>query len=125
MMDNVRTIAQSHLFFWLEKTVIEAAQKPWTVRFYKHRASACGLGKHYIEDWDTSMNIRVKTYTLGDDRNRYVLDACLKEKIKYMIQQCREITDNAIVLSYKMFLVNKKLSFAMPSDYTPMVKRTS
>lgn len=71
----------SCIFGW--RTVIETAQKPWKIKFYKNRtdkfADLCGLGKYYIEEWDTSSNKRLRTYVLGEDGKRYVLDAYLKE----------------------------------------------
>lgn len=94
----------SLIFGW--KTVIEAAQKPWNVRFYKNRkgefADACGLGRYYIEKWDTSTNTRVKTYDLGEDqrKRKYVLDAYLKEhcrEYETILQEwCNDIANNTI-----------------------------
>lgn len=74
----------SCIFGW--KTIVEAAQKPWTRRFYKRRkgefADLCGMGWYYIEEWDTSTNKRIKTISLGEDKNRYILDKYLKEHCK-------------------------------------------
>lgn len=75
----------SCMFGW--KTVIEAAKKPWTVRFYKNRkgefADCCGLGWYYIEEWNTATNKRMKTISLGEKKTgskmTCVLDAYLKE----------------------------------------------
>lgn len=101
----------SLIFGW--KTVIEAAQKPWTVRFYKNRkgefADACGLGKYYIEEWDTSTNTRVRTYNLGEDKRKYVLDAYLKEhcrKYETILQEwCKDIVNNTIPSKLQEFTV--------------------
>ena len=93
---------ESCVFGW--KTVIEAAQKPWTVEHYKTRqgefADCYGLGKYYIEEWDTSVNKRNKTLTLGYEKNKYILDDYLKEHYQQydiIIQNwCTELANNSI-----------------------------
>lgn len=92
----------SCIFGW--KTVIEAAQKPWTVEHYKNRkgefADCCGLGWYHIEEWDTSVNKRNKTLTLGYEKNKYILDEYLKEhyhQYDTIIQNwCMELASNSI-----------------------------
>lgn len=92
----------SCLFGW--KTIIEVAQRPWTVRHYKNRkgefADYCGLGSYYIEEWDTTTSKRIKTISLGEDKKKYVLDKYLKEHYKEyntIVQNwCIELESNII-----------------------------
>lgn len=89
------TLNTALLFGW--KSLLEEALKPWTIEFYKDRdeefANCCGISYYYIEEWDTTNNIRSNVYHLGWKCEGSHIKQYLDKHLKKNSKECKTILE--------------------------------